>query len=341
MATCLIGIGANLGDRSATLDAAVERLSHDSRVRVLRRSHWLETAAIGGPDSQPEFLNGALVVETNLAPRALLQLLHEVEGTLGRERQGHWHPRTLDLDLLLYDELQIADIDLIVPHPRMAVRRFVLEPAAVVAPDLLHPPTGWTVAQLLAHLNAAHQYAAVTSSDHILATRLALDVASRTGALRIDLEPIATAAASAAGSTPPGWLELARTWARELDLKRWTAAATPGGNSWVVSNRWFVESRLVGDLDRLACDVRSPAAESAAAWQDLNAGIVQPKLILAIEVRASQAGGVDRLPAANEPFAQALATELSRPGQGPVLRLDANNWDRAVIEAIAALAGAT
>lgn len=341
MATCLIGIGANLGDRSATLDAAVDRLSHNSRVRVLRRSQWLQTSAIGGPASQPEFLNGALVVETPLAPRAVLQLLHDVESALGRERKGHWHPRTLDLDLLLYDKLVVADDDLVVPHPRMAVRRFVLEPAAEVAADFCHPPTGWTVAQLLAHLNTSHQYAAVTSSSSALSTRLAVDIASRSGAQRIDLELNATSAASAAGSTPPGWLELARTWASELDVERWRAVAAPGGNSWVVSNHWFAESRRAGDIDHPAHDAVSSVAESAAAWQELNARVVQPRLILAVERRTSRAGGVGYSPAANEPVAAALAAELSRPGHGPVLLLDADDWDRAVIEAIAALQAAS
>jgi len=341
MATCLLGIGANLGDRSATLDAAVDHLTRDLRVRVQRRSRWIETAAIGGPASQPGFFNGALVVETTLAPRALLQLLHEIELALGRERSGHWHPRTIDLDLLLYDDLVVADVDLVVPHPRMVVRRFVLEPAAEIAPDFLHPPTGWTVAQLLAHLDTAHQYAAVTSSSNALAKRLAADVAKLAGAQRIDLEPSATTLIRAASSTPPVWLELARTWARKLDVERWPRAAAPRGSAWVVSSGWFAESGLIGDLDHLARGAASPAAGSAVLWQELNARVVQPKLILAVERRASNAGADEEFSAANEPFATEIGAELSLPGHGPILRLDADDWDRAVIEAVAALEAAT
>ena len=341
MATCLLGLGANLGDRIATLDAAVERLTRDPRVSVRRRSRWIETAAIGGPAAQPGFLNGALFVETTLAPRALLQLLREIEHALGRERSGRWHPRTIDLDLLLYDDLVVSDVDLVVPHPRMAVRRFVLEPAAEIAPDFWHPSTGWTVAQLLAHLNTAHQYAAVASSSNALAKRLAAEVAKRAAAQRIDLEPSATTLLMAASSTPQSWLELARGWARELDVRGWPREATPRGNSWVVSSGWFGESRLVGDLDRLARGAASSATASAASWRTLNARVVQPKLILWVESRGTYAGAVDEMSAANESFASALAAELSRPGHGPVLRLDADDWDRAVSEAVAALDAAT
>lgn len=341
MATCLLGIGANLGDRSATLDAAVDRLTRDPRVRVQRRSRWHETAAIGGPASQPGFLNGAIVVETTLTPRSLLQLLHEVELGLGRERPGHWHPRTIDLDLLLYDELLVTDVDLVVPHPRMAVRRFVLEPAAEIAPDFWHPATGWTIAQLLAHLNTARQYAAVTSSRSELAKRLAVEVANRAGVQRIDLEPSATTLDAAASSTSPGGLELAHSWARQLDVERWPAAAAPGGSVWVVSSGWFVESRLVDFQDGLGRGAASPVAEPAALWQELNARVTQPKLILAVECSLSRAMGVDRFSSLGEPFATALAAELSLPRHGPVLRLDADDWDRAVIEAVAALEAAT
>ena len=341
MATCLLGIGANLGDRSATLDAAVDRLTRDARVRVQRRSPWHETAAIGGPASQPGFLNGALVVETTLTPGSLLQLLHEIELSLGRERSGHWHPRTIDIDLLLYDELVVADVDLVVPHPRMAVRRFVLESAAEIAPDFWHPPTGWTIAQLLAHLNTAHQYAAVTSSRSELAKRLAVEVAKRVGAQLIDLQPSTSSRLLAASSTSPGGLELAHSWARQLDVERWPAAAAPGGSGWVVSSGWFVESRLVDFQDRLGRGAASPVAESAALWQELSARVTQPKLILAVECSLSGAVGVERLSSLGEPFATALAAQLSLPGQGPVLRLVADDWDRAVIEAVAALEAAT
>ena len=339
MATCLLGIGANLGDRSATLDAAVDRLTRDPRVRVERCSRWHETAAIGGPASQPGFLNGAIVVETTLTPRSLLQLLHEVELGLGRDRPGHWHPRTIDLDLLLYDQLLVTDVDLVLPHPRMAVRRFVLEPAAEIAPDFWHPATGWTISQLLTHLNTAHQYAAVASSSYAQAKRLAVEIAKRAGAQRIELEPSATTLDAAASSTPAGWLELAHTWARELDIERWPRAAAPRGSIWVVSSGWFAESRLLGELDRRARGAASSA--TASSWRTLNARVVQPKLIIWVESRGAYAVAVDELSAAKETFATALTTELSLPRHAPVLRLEADDWDRAVIEAVAALEAAT
>lgn len=341
MATCLLGIGANLGDRSATLNAAVDRLTGDPRVRVQRRSRWIETIAIGGPSAQPAFLNGALLVETTLAPRALLQLLQDLELALGRERPGHWHPRTIDLDLLLYDELIVAEADLVVPHPRMAVRRFVLEPAAEIAADLLHPPTGWKVSQLLENLNIAHQYAAVTSSSDALAKRLATDVAQRAGARRIDLEPDALTLIRDASSTPSCWLELACAWARDLDAENWPRFALPRGSGWVVSTGWFAETRLIDELRSPAGDVASSAADSSASWQALNADVVQPKLIISIESHGANARALHELSATTVQWASALASELSLAGHGPILRLDADDWDRAVNEAVAALAAAS
>ena len=94
-------------------------------------------------------------------PQALLAEFQKVEADLGRQRNEHWGPRTIDLDLLLYDDLTLADPDLVVPHPRMAWRRFVLEPAAEVAPEMLHPGTGWTIARLLDHLNQTPWYLAI------------------------------------------------------------------------------------------------------------------------------------------------------------------------------------
>lgn len=148
--TACIALGSNLGspvgDRGATLDAAVQRIGRIPGVRVLARSAWLRTAPVGVAD-QPEFLNGACVVETSLDPRALLERLMEVEREFGRERSGsaRWGPRTLDLDLLLYGTLTVRERDLVVPHPRMHERSFVLEPLAEIAPHALIPTLGATV----------------------------------------------------------------------------------------------------------------------------------------------------------------------------------------------------
>jgi 2-amino-4-hydroxy-6-hydroxymethyldihydropteridine diphosphokinase len=152
MADCLISLGSNLGDRQAILDAAVARLREHPAISELRCSRWHETLPVGGPAGQPPYLNGAARLETSLSPRELLVLLQEIENQFGRQRFERWGPRTLDLDLLLYDDLVINTPELALPHPRMPERRFVLEPALEVAAEMVHPTTGRSIARLLQSL---------------------------------------------------------------------------------------------------------------------------------------------------------------------------------------------
>ncbi len=147
MPVCLIGLGSNEGNRQATLDAAVAELARQPQITIAAVSSWCETAPIGGPPQQARFLNGALRAETSLEPHALLSCLQRIENRLGRQRAERWGPRTIDLDLLLYDKLVLDTPSLVLPHPRMAWRRFVLKPAAEVAGAMLHPTIGWTVAR--------------------------------------------------------------------------------------------------------------------------------------------------------------------------------------------------
>lgn len=151
-----IGLGSNLGDRRAELDRAVARLAASAGVRVRHVSPWLETEPVGGPAGQGRFLNGALELETTLPPRALLGLLQSIERDAGRDRtrEVRHGPRTLDLDLLLYGARRIDEPGLTVPHPRMEERLFVLEPLAAVAPGLLLPAAGISVAARVAQLRA-------------------------------------------------------------------------------------------------------------------------------------------------------------------------------------------
>ena len=138
MARAFLSLGSNLGDRAATLDAALRELEASGEVRVVRRSSLYATAPVGKTD-QPEFYNLAVEVETALAPEALLDRCQAVERHLGRVRGERWGPRTLDMDILLYDRQVVSTERLIIPHAELLRRRFVLEPLLQIAPDAALP----------------------------------------------------------------------------------------------------------------------------------------------------------------------------------------------------------
>jgi 2-amino-4-hydroxy-6-hydroxymethyldihydropteridine diphosphokinase len=152
VALAYVGLGANLGDREGTLRRAVEGLREADGVEVLAASELHETDPVGVID-QPRFLNGAVALRTELAPRELLELLLEIERGLGRVRDGErWGPRTIDLDLLVYEDVVLDEPGLRVPHPRLHERRFALEPLAELDPALEIPGRG-AVSDLLAELH--------------------------------------------------------------------------------------------------------------------------------------------------------------------------------------------
>ena len=131
-----LGLGSNLGDRWAYLRSGVASLPD-----VVAVSPVYETSPVGGPEGQGPYLNVVVELATGLSPRELLDVAHRVEDAAGRERKERWGARTLDVDVLLVDDLTVDEPDLVVPHPRMWERRFVLAPLADLAPDLL--PENW------------------------------------------------------------------------------------------------------------------------------------------------------------------------------------------------------
>lgn len=146
-----IGLGANLGDREATIRTALRRLQDHEEIEVQRVSRLRETDPVGYED-QPQFLNGVARLQTSLEPRELLTVLLDLERDLGRTRHGpRFGPRTIDLDILLYDDRVVDEPGLRVPHPRIAERAFVLEPLAELDPGLDVPGRG-RVQALLAGL---------------------------------------------------------------------------------------------------------------------------------------------------------------------------------------------
>ncbi|MDY6938094.1 MAG: 2-amino-4-hydroxy-6-hydroxymethyldihydropteridine diphosphokinase [Cyanobacteriota bacterium] len=146
-AQAAIALGSNLGNSRQILEMAIDRLDNTPGIRVTGCSRWYRTVPIGPP--QPDYLNGAVTLEVCHTPDRLLEILLNIETDFGRTRQQHWGPRTLDLDLLLFDRLILETPSLQIPHPRMRERAFVLVPLADLAPDWVEPVSEQTIAQLL------------------------------------------------------------------------------------------------------------------------------------------------------------------------------------------------
>ena len=151
MASVAVGLGSNLGDRLASCRRAVGELAAHGEIRILRRSSWYETRPVGLID-QPDFVNGAVLLETTLAPVSLLETLKEIEKRMGRSATWEKGPREIDLDLLLYDDLVLGLPGLDLPHPAMAERAFVLVPLSEIQSDRVHPVHRRTVYDLLEDL---------------------------------------------------------------------------------------------------------------------------------------------------------------------------------------------
>lgn len=173
----LIAVGSNLGDRTAALKRVLQEFQRWDRIHEFETSALYETLAIGGSNDQPSYLNAVIRVATEATAAELHQFLMDLESQLGRQRRGRWESRTMDLDLLLFGDQVIQTRDLVVPHPRMSFRRFVLRPAVDVAANWIHPICQVTIERLLHQIDRNENRIVVllesakTSDDWLQAVR--------------------------------------------------------------------------------------------------------------------------------------------------------------------------
>lgn len=147
----VIACGSNMGDKRNYMEEAIQKIQADAKCRICKCAEWIETKPYGGVE-QDDFLNGAFLMETLYEPEELLAFLHVVEKEAGRERLVHWGPRTLDLDIIFYEDEVIMTENLTIPHEDMQNRDFVLKPLAEIVPGWVHPLYQMTVTQLLKQL---------------------------------------------------------------------------------------------------------------------------------------------------------------------------------------------
>jgi 2-amino-4-hydroxy-6-hydroxymethyldihydropteridine diphosphokinase len=344
MPRCLIGLGSNLGNRRESLEEALLKLRRAPQLKVVTVSTFYETVPVGGPSGQSPFLNAAAVLDVSLDPHKLLELLQQIEVEGGRRRGEVWGPRTLDLDLLLYENVILSAPTLELPHPRMAWRRFVLAPAAEVAGGMLHPVIGWTVSRLLEHLNTARPYVAIAGPIAAGKTHLARLLSERTSAGLIS-ETLDENRLENFYADRPG-----KAWAMELEfLQRRSALLSVAAPFWSenrplsVSDFWF---------DQSAAFARVWLSESQwpmffQHWQQARRNVVQPKLLVLLDApaealmdrirRRGRRGEQSLAPAQLERIRQALLDQVSQPGLGPVLKTSSTDMESALKEVLAAI----
>jgi len=325
------------------LDEALVRFEQHPDIDAVRHSRYYETPPVGGPVAQPAYLNAAAVLQTSLPPQALLAELQKIETDLGRRRLEHWGPRTIDLDLLLYDNLTLAAPNLVIPHPRMAWRRFVLEPAAEVAPEMLHPGTGWTVAELLQHLNQTPWYLAIAGPIGVGKSCLAGEIAEKSGA-RLLTEQFDPARLEAFYRNPSS-----HAWQIELEFLEQRACQTAIGQpEWTrqdrptVSDFWFEQSSAFASV--WLAEEQWPAY--LARWAELQPLVVRPRLTVLLHapldtllasIRTRGRRGEELLTIEQLRRIELALDHQAAAAEGPVLRLDASDKEAAVAELVAAI----
>ena len=166
MAAAFIGFGSNIGNRVHNITDALIYLNANDNIRIEKISGLYETQPVGFLD-QAAFLNGVVCIETSFRPKELLAICLGVEKKLGRQHSIHWGPRTIDLDILLYDGLVQQTEELVIPHKEIANRRFVLQPLAEIAADVVDPVSGKKVSRLLSETKDKSRVRLVSTSTEL------------------------------------------------------------------------------------------------------------------------------------------------------------------------------
>jgi len=341
MQKCLIGLGSNQGDRHHYLDRAIELLVQHPHIEVTTQSRWYETSPIGGPSKQGDYLNGAVLLETSLEPPALLDALQAIERLLGRQRDERWGSRPIDLDLLLYDDRTVQSERLMVPHPRMAFRGFVLEPASEIAGDMLHPTSGWTISRLQEHLRKAINYVALAGPIGVGKTHLAQQLA-KSSPVEISAEISVEIICEKLNAE---LLEhfydnsVRHAWATEVEfleqrgqlLKQIQEAEEAEPSRIFISDFWLDQSLAFAKIS-----LDSPQFETfSERFSAINSQVIPPKLLIVLD--APNEVLLTRIAHRARPYEKALDAEylghlrrrleeqVSASAQGPVLQLEATD----------------
>ena len=369
VARCLIGCGANVGARREQLDQAIDMLRFMPGIQLTHVSQFLETRPVGGPSGQPPYLNAACLIETTFEPIEVLDMLLAIENTLQRSRETRWGPRTIDLDLLIYDDCILKTERLQVPHPRMTTRRFVLEPAVEIAANLKHPVSRCSIRELLENISQRHLHVAVVGVPGSGAPEIADAVADVTLSRLIHAPaPLPIAGWGALSKKQVSTKEpteqlllLSQKYADPLLKANW-----PDGPHGTVTDYWIESIRLAAEnnsaidtnkqfenafasisqktvtphvvlllnVNRQTLSERIAYRAHAAQQSDVFADLV------AVQAMTTSDQGITKLLSLQEQLIDCL---LSTPGSQyrpkAVIQLDSDDLGKAALDAVAAIEG--
>jgi|LakMenE01Jun11ns_1017448.scaffolds.fasta_scaffold9813415_2 2-amino-4-hydroxy-6-hydroxymethyldihydropteridine diphosphokinase len=209
MARCLISFGANLGDPQSSVLAAVDRLQQALEPGdTVSLSSLYESPPVGGPSGQATFVNAVAAIQTRLSVWQVWEIIKSIEQQLGRQRIERWEARRIDMDILLYDEQRIWTPHLKVPHPRMCMRRFILQPANQVAPDWIDPVSTWTIKQLSDSLQSGPGNLLLVADRQLNPDKILSDIGCSTGSRQIDALALLSGRIGNCDRRSVGWIDM-------------------------------------------------------------------------------------------------------------------------------------